>query len=128
MCSNVPAQRIIAPALNDETPDYDIMPGGRIYEQREYIYNAVNAIPGLSAVKPKAAFYMFPKLDVKKFNISDDEKFVLDFLRSEHILLVRGRGFNIDTPDHFRIVYLPEVNDLQTFTDKLSVFLETYRQ
>ncbi len=128
MCSNVPSQQIIAPALRDTTPDYDIMPGGRIYEQREFIYNAVNAIPGISAVKPRAAFYMFPKLDVKRFNITDDEKFVLDFLRSEHILLVRGRGFNIPTNDHFRIVYLPKLEDLKTFTDKLGTFLETYRQ
>lgn len=128
MCSNVPAQYIIAPALRDETPDYDIMPGGRIYEQREFITNAVNSIPGLSVVKPKAAFYMFPKIDIKKFGIVDDEKFVLDFLKSEHILLVHGRGFNMPTPDHFRIVYLPQMDDLKTFATKLEKFLSTYRQ
>ncbi len=128
MCSNVPAQHIIAPALRDTTPDYDLMPGGRIYEQREFIVDAVNNIPGLSCVRPKAAFYMFPKIDAQRFGIYDDEKFVLDFLKAEKVLLVRGRGFNMETPDHFRIVYLPELSQLKEFTDKLGNFLSTYRQ
>lgn len=128
LCSNVPAQHIIAPALRDSTPDYDILPGGRIYEQREFITKAVNAIPGLSAVRPDAAFYMFPKIDTKMYGIKDDEQFVLDFLKSEHILLVHGKGFNIQTPDHFRIVYLPEMNELKNFAERLEKFLSTYRQ
>ena len=104
------------------------MPGGRIYEQREFIYKAINDIPGLSAVKPKAAFYIFPKIDVKKFNIYDDEKFALDFLREKKVLVTHGRGFNWGAPDHFRIVYLPRVEELKKATDKLADFLKTYRQ
>ena len=128
MCSNVPAQHIIAPALRDETPDYDLMPGGRIYEQREFLVKAINDIPGLSVVKPDAAFYMFPKIDTARFDIKDDEKFVLDFLKSEKIMLVHGSGFHLETPDHFRIVYLPSLPELKEFTDKLGNFLETYKQ
>lgn len=128
LCSNVPAQFIIAPALNFEKPDFDILPGGRIYEQREYITNSINAIPGLSVVKPEAAFYIFPKIDVKRFNIRDDERFVLDFLKEKHILLVHGRGFNLERPDHFRIVYLPQMEELKDATKKLAEFLEGYSQ
>jgi len=105
-----------------------VVPGGRIYEQREYIYNAIKDIPGLSAVKPKAAFYIFPKIDTKKFNIVNDEKFALDFLREKKVLIVNGRGFNWKEPDHFRIVYLPRVEVLQEAMGKLSDFLKTYRQ
>ena len=128
LCSNVPAQSIIPDALNDSAPDLDILPGGRIYEQRELITNALNDIPGLSAVKPSAAFYIFPKLDIKRFNITDDEQFVLDFLRAHHIMLVHGKGFNWDQPDHFRIVYLPCAEDLSMAADKLRGFLSGYRQ
>ncbi|HHE9652485.1 TPA: pyridoxal phosphate-dependent aminotransferase, partial [Enterococcus faecium] len=109
LCSNVLSQQIIQTALGGyQSVDELLLPGGRIYEQREYIYNAINDIPGLSAVKPKAAFYIFPKIDTKRFNILDDEKFVLDFLHEHHILLVHGGGFNWNQPDHFRIVYLPK--------------------
>lgn len=128
LCSNVPAQHIIAPALRSEGPDLDILPGGRIYEQREYITKAMNSIPGITAVKPQAAFYIFPRIDAKRFGIVDDEKFVLDFLHAAHIMLVPGKGFNMETPDHFRIVYLPDMPQLQTFTDKLALFLSNYRQ
>ena len=96
--------------------------------QREYIYKAINDIPGLSAVKPKAAFYIFPKIDVKKFHIYDDEKFALDFLREKKVLVTHGKGFNWDKPDHFRIVYLPRVEELKTATEKLADFLKTYHQ
>ncbi|MCL1829001.1 MAG: pyridoxal phosphate-dependent aminotransferase [Oscillospiraceae bacterium] len=128
LCSNVPSQYIIAAALNSDEPDLEILPGGRIYEQRDLITNAVNLIPGLSVVKPSAAFYIFPKIDTKRFNITDDERFILDFLKAEHILLVHGRGFNLDKPDHFRIVYLPEAEKLKSAAASLSRFLETYRQ
>ncbi|MCM1246649.1 MAG: aspartate aminotransferase, partial [Roseburia sp.] len=107
--------------------DY-IVPGGRIYEQREYIYNALTDIPGISAVKPKAAFYLFPKIDVKKFNISNDEKFALDLLRDKKILLIHGGGFNWQTQDHFRIVYLPRVEVLKEAVGKIADFLEYYHQ
>ena len=105
-----------------------IKPGGRVYEQRECIYNALKDIPGISVVKPHAAFYIFPKLDVEKFNITDDEQFALDFLHEKQVLLVPGKGFNWGAPDHFRVVYLPNVRQLETASQKLREFLSTYRQ
>ena len=129
LCANVPSQSIIKTAIEEyNSADELLAPGGRIYEQREFVYNAVNSIPGLSVVKPEGAFYMFPKIDVKKFNITSDEKFVLDFLREQKVLMVHGGGFNWREPDHFRIVYLPEVSQLKIAMDKLEVFLRGYRQ
>lgn len=129
LCSNVPAQAIIETALtNARGVDQMLLPGGRIYEQREFIYKALNDIPGVSAIKPKAAFYIFPKLDVKKFNIRDDEQFALDFLRKEKVLLVHGGGFNWQQPDHFRVVFLPKMDILEDAMNKLEMFLSTYRQ
>ncbi|MCJ0587999.1 aminotransferase, partial [Enterococcus cecorum] len=129
LCSNVLSQQVIQTALGGiQSVDELLLPGGRIYEQREFVYKAVNDIPGLSAVKPKAAFYMFPKIDVKKFNITNDEQFVLDFLHEHHVLMVHGGGFNWMQPDHFRIVYLPNLDDLKLTMDKMRKFLATYRQ
>ena len=129
LCSNVPGQSIIQTALGGyQSVNEYIVPGGRIYEQREFIYKAINDIPGLSAVKPKAAFYLFPKVDVKKFNIVDDQKFAQDFLREKRVLIVPGSGFNWKQPDHFRLVYLPRIEDLSQATNKLRDFLSTYRQ
>ena len=105
-----------------------LVPGGRIYDQRNYIYEALNNIPGISAKKPKAAFYIFPKIDVKKFNIQSDEKFALDLLREKRILIIGGSGFNWHSPDHFRIVYLPRIRELESAMTKLGEFLETYSQ
>lgn len=129
LCSNVPAQSIVQTALggHQSVNDY-IVPGGRIYEQREFIYEALNSIPGVSAVKPKAAFYIFPKVDTKRFNIYDDEKFALDLLREKKILIVHGAGFNWHQPDHFRVVYLPRVEVLEQATNSLADFLSHYRQ
>ena len=129
LCSNVPAQCIVQTALggHQSVKNY-LVPGGRIYEQREFIYNAINDIPGLSAVKPKAAFYIFPKMDTKKFNILDDEKFVLDLLKEKKVLLTHGRGFNWAEPDHFRIVYLPNIEQLKDATGKIADFLFGYHQ
>jgi alanine-synthesizing transaminase len=129
LCSNVPAQSIVQTALggHQSVNDY-IVPGGRIYEQREYIYKALNDIPGISAVKPKAAFYIFPKIDTKKFNIYDDEKFALDLLQDKKILIVHGGGFNWEQPDHFRIVYLPQIEVLEESMQKLGDFLSYYHQ
>lgn len=129
ICSNVPAQSIVQTALGgyQSVQEY-IVPGGRVYEQREYIYKALNDIPGITAVKPKAAFYIFPKIDVKKFNIVDDEKFALDLLRDKKILVVHGGGFNWEKPDHFRVVYLPRMEVLQEAVGKLGDFLTYYRQ
>ena len=129
LCSNVPAQTIVQTALGGyQSVENYIKPGGRIYEQRNYIYEALNDIPGVSAVKPKAAFYIFPKLDVKKFNILNDEQFALDFLKEKRVLIVHGSGFNWSQPDHFRIVYLPQQSALEDSMDKLRDFLSTYRQ
>lgn len=129
LCSNVLSQQIVQTALGGyQSVDKLLLPGGRIYEQREFIYNAINDIPGLSAVKPKAAFYLFPKIDTKKFNILDDEKFVLDFLHEHKVLLVHGGGFNWQQPDHFRIVYLPNMDQLKMTADRMRAFLATYQQ
>ncbi len=129
LCSNVPAQSIIDLVLEDEELTKSLLvPGGRIYEQREYIYKALNDIPGVSAVKPKAAFYIFPKLDKEKFNLKDDEKLVLDFLKEKKVLLTHGGGFHWEEPDHFRVVYLPEVEVLKKAVTGLREFLENYRQ
>ena len=129
LCSNVLSQQIVQTALGGyQSSDELLLPGGRIYEQREFIYKAINDIPGLSAVKPKAAFYIFPKIDIQRFNITNDEQFVLDFLHEHHILLVHGGGFNWQQPDHFRIVYLPNMEDLKTTAEKMTEFLAAYRQ
>ena len=129
LCSNVPGQSIIQTALGGyQSVNEYIVPGGRIYEQREFIYKAINDIPGLSAVKPKAAFYIFPKVDTKKFNILNDQQFALDFLREKRVLIVPGSGFNWKQPDHFRLVYLPRVEILSEATEKLGQFLAEYRQ
>ena len=129
LCSNVPAQSIIQTALGGyQSVEEYLQPGGRIYEQREVIYKLLNDIPGVSAKKPKAAFYIFPKLDVEKFNIYDDEKFALDLLREKRILIVHGGGFNWGQPDHFRVVYLPRIADLEKATKKLGEFLDGYHQ
>ena len=129
LCSNVPAQQIIQTALGGyQSVDELLKPSGRIYEQRACIYKALNEIDGVSAVKPKAAFYIFPKFDIRKFNIKDDERFVLEFLRKKKILLVHGRAFNYPEPDHVRIVYLPTVKELTAATNALSDFLSDYSQ
>ncbi len=129
LCSNVPGQAIIQTALGGyQSVNEYIVPGGRVYEQRDFIYKAINDIPGLSAVKPKAAFYIFPKIDVKKFNITDDNQFALDLLKEKRILLVPGRGFNWHQPDHFRIVYLPRLSVLKETTEQMADFLSHYWQ
>ncbi|MCI8750057.1 MAG: aminotransferase class I/II-fold pyridoxal phosphate-dependent enzyme [Lachnospiraceae bacterium] len=129
LCSNVPAQSIVQTALGGyQSVENYVMPGGRICEQRDYIYKALKDIPGVSAVKPKAAFYIFPKLDIKKFNIHNDEQFALDFLKEKKVLIVHGKGFNWAEPDHFRIVYLPQLSVLEESIGKLASFLSTYKQ
>lgn len=129
LCSNVPAQSVIQTALGgyQSVKEY-LVPGGRIYDQREYIYKTLNDIPGISCVKPQAAFYAFPKLDVKKFNITNDEKFALDLLKEKKLLIVNGTGFNWQAPDHFRVVYLPRIENLKHAMHDLRDFLEHYIQ
>ena len=129
LCSNVPAQSIVQTALGGtQSVDELLLPGGRIYEQRELVYNALNSIEGVSAVKPKAAFYIFPKFDRKKFNLQNDEKLVLDFLKEKKVLLVHGGGFHYPEPDHARVVYLPNMRVLSEAMNKLADFLSDYRQ
>lgn len=129
LCSNVPGQSIIQTALGGyQSVNEYIVPGGRIYEQREFIYKALNDLPGITAVKPKAAFYIFPRIDTKKFNITNDNQFALDFLREKRVLFVPGSGFNWHEPDHFRIVFLPRISVLREATDKMRDFLENYQQ
>lgn len=129
LCSNVPGQSIIQTALGGfQSADELLVPGGRIYEQREYIWRALNDIPGLSAVKPKAALYIFPKIDVERFGIVDDERFALDLLREKKLLITHGRGFHWNAPDHFRVVFLPEVEVLKDAAQRIGSFLETYHQ
>jgi len=127
LCSNVLAQSVVQTSLGGiQSVDKLLLPGGRIFEQREFIYKAINDIPGLSAVKPQAAFYIFPKIDREMYQIDNDEQFVLDFLKQEKILLVHGRGFNWQEPDHFRIVYLPRVDELAEIQEKMERFLHQY--
>lgn len=129
LCANVPAQQVIEPALDHLEETKALMfPGGRVYEQRECVVNAIREIDGLSVVKPEGAFYIFPKIDTKKFNITDDEQFVLDFLREKHVLLVHGGGFNWNAPDHFRIVFLPDAKVLSASMNKMKHFLSDYKQ
>ncbi|MBO4355737.1 MAG: aminotransferase class I/II-fold pyridoxal phosphate-dependent enzyme [Clostridia bacterium] len=129
LCSNVPGQSIIQTALwGYQSVNEYIVPGGRVYEQRNLIYEALNSIPGVSAKKPKATFYIFPKLDTERFNITDDNKFALDFLREKRVLVVPGSGFNWEKPDHFRVVFLPHATVLNNAMEKLRDFLKYYRQ
>ena len=129
LCSNVPGQSIIQTSLGGyQSADELLMPGGRIFEQREYIYNALNQIPGISVVKPSAAFYIFPKVDVEKFGIHSDAQMCLDLLKREKILVTSGTGFHWPEPDHFRIVYLPNLDTLQSAMRKLTRFFGDYYQ
>ncbi len=129
LCSNVPAQSIVQTALGGyQSSNELIVPGGSVYEQREYIYKALNSIPGVSAVKPDAAFYIFPKLDLDYYDIKDDQDFALNLLRKKKVLVTCGTGFNWDAPDHFRIVYLPRINVLEEAVERLADFLKGYRK
>jgi len=129
LCSNVPAQLLIPSALSScHETDEMLLPGGRLYEQRNYVTRALNDIPGISTVKPKAGLYIFPRIDAERFGIEDDVRFALDLLHQKHILIVQGSGFNWKQPDHFRIAFLPEVAELKTAMDKLGDFLGNYVQ
>ena len=129
LCSNVPAQSVIQTSLGGyQSVDEYLKPGGRLYEQREMVYTMLNDIPGISVQKPEAAFYIFPRLDIRKFNITDDVKFAYDFLHEQQVLIVQGSGFNWPVPDHFRVVYLPHRRTLKQAIEKLGNFLEHYHQ
>ncbi|GAB3533383.1 pyridoxal phosphate-dependent aminotransferase [Pontibacter brevis] len=129
VCSNVPAQYAIKVALEGAPSVQDlVLPTGRLGQQRNVCYEKLISIPGVSCVKPMGAFYMFPKIDIRKFDIHNDQQFVLDLLAAQHIFVVQGSGFNWHKPDHFRIVYLPEVEVLRKTIDKMGDFFSTYKQ
>ena len=129
LCSNALAQLVIPAALEDmETPASMVRPGGRMYEQRKATLEALDKIDGISYVKNVAAFYLFPKLDAKKFNITSDKKFAADLLEATNILVVPGSGFDWAEQDHFRLVMLPEAVKMSEAMAKMGRFLDTYRQ
>jgi alanine-synthesizing transaminase len=129
LCPNMPSQYGIQTALGGYQSIKDlILPNGRLREQLDTTISLINEIPGLSVVKPKGALYCFPKVDIKRFNVTDDEKFMFDLLRDQHLLLVHGTGFNWKEPDHFRIVFLPDKDTLKDAMRRLGVFLGKYKQ
>lgn len=129
LCANVPSQHAIQTSLGGYQSINDLIaPGGRIYEQRNIAYEALNSIPGISCTKPMGALYCFPKVDIKKFNIHNDERMVLDLLAQQKILIVHGSAFNWKQPDHFRVVFLPRPEDLTLALDKMGQFFSTYKQ
>ena len=129
LCANVPAQHAIQTSLGGyQSIDDLVRPGGRLYEQRNIVYKRLNEIPGISCVKPDGALYCFPKIDTARFNITDDVKFALDFLKRERVLIVQGTGFNWPEPDHFRVVFLPAPIDLNETMDRLQRFMGSYIQ
>ncbi len=129
LCANVLGQHVVQTSLGGyQSVDELLIPGGRIYEQRNFIYKAVNEVPGLSAVKPDAGLYIFPKIDREMYRIDDDEQFCLELLKQEKVMLVPGKGFNWNEPDHFRIVYLPRVEELAKVQEKLTRVLNQYRR
>ncbi|MBU76210.1 MAG: aminotransferase [Pseudoalteromonadaceae bacterium] len=129
LCANVPAQFAIQQALGGvQSIDNLINPGGRLYVQRDIAWRGLNAIDGISCKKPKGALYAFAKVDTAHFNIKDDERMILDLLKAEKILLVHGRAFNWPDPDHFRLVFLPNKDDLTEAMSKMQRFFADYRQ
>ncbi|WP_255026572.1 pyridoxal phosphate-dependent aminotransferase [Rhodococcus sp. GA1] len=129
MCANVPAQHAIQTALGGYQSINDLLlPKGRLTEQRNLAHRMLNKIDGVSCEQAKGALYLFPRLDTDRFGIVDDEKFALDLLSSEKILISHGRAFNWSKPDHFRLVTLPRVDELGTALDRLGNFLSHYRQ
>ncbi|MDR2518495.1 MAG: pyridoxal phosphate-dependent aminotransferase [Spirochaetaceae bacterium] len=129
ICSNVPAQFGIQTALGGYQSITElILPGGRLTEQRDAAVRLINGIPGLSVVPPKGALYCFPRIDAERFNITCDERFVIDLLREQKLLVVHGMGFNWKKPDHFRVVFLPDKETLTDALRRLGHFLEHYRQ
>jgi alanine-synthesizing transaminase len=129
LCSNVPGQFAIQTALGGYQSINDLVaPGGRLCKQRDLAYELLTAIPGVTCVKPKAALYLFPRLDPKMYPIADDQKFILELLETEKVLVVQGTGFNWPHPDHLRIVFLPNADDLAEAIGRIARFLESYRK
>jgi len=129
LCPNVPAQHAVQAALSGvQSIDALIAPSGRLHEQRDAAWEGLEAIPGVSCVRPRGALYAFPRLDPEVHEIRDDARFVYDLLVAEHVLLVQGTGFNWPTPDHLRIVTLPETRVLTDAIERMGNFLASYRQ
>ena len=129
LCPNVPTQYAVQTALGGYQSINDlVLPGGRLIDQRDTAWRLLNKIPGVSCVKPKGALYAFPRLDPQVYPIHDDERFVLDLLRAQKLLVVQGTGFNWPKPDHFRVVTLPRVVELEEAIGRIAMFLETYSQ
>ena len=129
LCANVPSQHAVQTALGGYQSINDLVaPGGRLCRQRDLAYELLMAIPGVSVVKPKAALYMFPRLDPKVYPFVDDQQFAFDLLSEQKVLIVQGTGFNWATPDHFRIVFLPNSDDLSEAIGRIAKFLENYRK
>jgi alanine-synthesizing transaminase len=129
LCPNVPGQYGIQTALGGyQSIDDLVAPAGRLCRQRDLAYELISALPGVSCVKPKASLYMFPKLDPAVYPIADDQLFITDLLREEHVLLVQGTGFNWPHPDHFRVVFLPHEDQLREAISRIARFLENYRK
>jgi alanine-synthesizing transaminase len=128
LCSNVPGQLAIQTSLGGyQSIDDLVAPHGRLCKQRDLAYEMLTAIPGVTCFKPKAAMYLFPKLDPEIYPIKNDQQFVLDLLEEEKVLLVQGTGFNWRSPDHFRVVFLPNVDDLTLAINRIARFLKNYR-
>ncbi|MBI4990368.1 MAG: pyridoxal phosphate-dependent aminotransferase [Rhodocyclales bacterium] len=129
LCSNVPGQYAIQTALGGHQSILDLVgQGGRLAKQRDLAWELLTQIPGVACVKPKAALYLFPRLDPKVYPIADDQQFILELLLEEKVLLVQGTGFNWPTPDHFRVVFLPNVDDLREAIGRIARFLGHYRK
>ncbi|MEP6598585.1 MAG: pyridoxal phosphate-dependent aminotransferase [Actinomycetota bacterium] len=129
LCANVPAQHAIQTALGGRQSIHDlVLPGGRLHEQRDAAMTALDAIPGVTCVQPRGALYVFPRLDPDRYPIVDDQQFVLDLLRQQHVLVVQGTGFNWPAPDHLRIVTLPRADDLSEAIGRIGSFLQDYRE
>jgi alanine-synthesizing transaminase len=129
LCGNMVAQFTVQTALGGhQSLTKLISRGGRLYEQRNAAFEAFNSIPGISCVKPKGGLYLFPKIDVEKYKISNDQQFLLDFLLTKKVLMVQGTGFNWPSPDHFRVVFLPTVDEIKMVAEHMSDFLKDYRQ
>jgi alanine-synthesizing transaminase len=129
LCANTPGQLAIQTALGGHQSIKDLVaPGGRLFKQRDIAYERLSAMPGVSVVKPKAALYMFPRLDPKLYPIADDQQFAYELLAQEKVLIVQGTGFNWPQPDHFRLVFLPNAEDLNEAMDRIERFLAGYRK
>jgi len=128
LCANVPGQLAVQTALGGYQSIRDLgLPGGRLRQQRDYAWEMLNAIPGISCVKPKGALHLFPRLDPKRLPVKNDEQLVLEILRSKQLLVVQGTAFNWATPDHLRLVFLPNMEDLKESLDKLTSFFSRYK-